>query len=108
MADKYLLPRELVALQWHLLPLRVHSTEAYRDRLEWTGRALAMRDPEDVHALALAATLDLPLWSNDRDLHGHGIETCPLPGCCGTSRGPSEVDPRLGLVRGRHAIRHAA
>jgi hypothetical protein len=36
------------------------------------------------------------------------MRPCPLPGCCGSSRGPSEVDPRLGLVRGRHAIRHAA
>jgi predicted nucleic acid-binding protein len=74
MAEKYLLPRELVELQWRLLPLHFHSADVYRDRIDWARRALAERDPEDAHALALAAVLRLPLWSNDRDLRGHGLE----------------------------------
>jgi predicted nucleic acid-binding protein len=75
MASKYSLPWELVALQWRLLPLKLHPTELYRDRMGWAHEALAERDPEDAHALALAATLGLPLWSNDRDLQGHGVRT---------------------------------
>lgn len=75
MAGKYGLAAELVDLQWNMLPLRLHAPRAYGDRLAWAGRALAQRDPEDAHALALAAVLGLPLWTNDRDLQGHGIVT---------------------------------
>jgi len=75
MAEKYRLPLQLVELQWPLLPLKFHSVEDYRARLEWAQRALAGRDPEDAHALALASVLRLPLWTNDRDLQGLGVET---------------------------------
>ncbi|MGH9362929.1 MAG: PIN domain-containing protein [Thermoanaerobaculia bacterium] len=74
MATKYRLPLELVEMQWKLLPIEVHEFEDYR---RWFGRAhaeLAARDPEDAHALALARSLGLPLWSNDRDLEGFGVE----------------------------------
>src|SRR5437867_1780549 len=47
MAAKYRLPTEVVQLQWKLLPLRVHPQKDY---------------------LALARSLELPIWSNDRDL----------------------------------------
>jgi predicted nucleic acid-binding protein len=77
MAEKYRLPRELVELQWRLLPLKFHSRESYRGRMDWAEEQLAGRDPEDAHALALAAVLRLPLWTNDRDLQGHGVETYP-------------------------------
>jgi predicted nucleic acid-binding protein len=77
MAEKYRLPRHLVELQWRLLPLRLHPAETYQDRIEWARRTLAGRDPEDAHALALAVVLGFPLWSNDRDLQGHGVKTYP-------------------------------
>ena len=35
------------------------------------------RDPDDAHVLALARSLDLPIWSNDRDLQGQDIECYP-------------------------------
>jgi predicted nucleic acid-binding protein len=75
MAEKYDLPRELVELQWRLLPLNLHPAEVYRARIAWARQALAERDPEDAHALALAAVLGLPLWTNDHDLEGHGVKT---------------------------------
>jgi predicted nucleic acid-binding protein len=75
MAEKYHLPTELVALQWRLLPLELHPDEIYQARIVWARKALAERDPEDVHALALAAVLGLPLWTNDHDLEGHGVKT---------------------------------
>lgn len=74
MAAKYRLPPELVEMQWKLLPIEVHEFEEYR---RWFGGArddLVARDPEDAHALALARCLGLPLWSNDRDLEGHGVD----------------------------------
>jgi predicted nucleic acid-binding protein len=77
MAEKYRLPRELAELQWRLLPLTVHASEIYQAQIDWAERALSGRDPEDAHALALAAVLELPLWSNDRDLQGHGIKVYP-------------------------------
>jgi len=75
MAEKYDLPLDLVELQWRLLPVKLHPTEIYRARIDWAHEALAERDPEDAHALALAAVLGLPLWTNDRDLEGHGVKT---------------------------------
>jgi len=41
-------------------------------RRECQRPALAKRDPDDAHPLALAMALELPLWSNDKDLDGQG------------------------------------
>ena len=43
-------------------------------QLEGAQTELTDRDPDDAHPLALARTLGLPLWTNDRDLDGHGVE----------------------------------
>ncbi len=75
MAEKYDLSLELVELQWRLLPLKLHPAETYRARMAWAHEELAERDPDDTHALALATVLGLPLWTNDRDLEGHGVKT---------------------------------
>ena len=77
MAQKYGLPLELVQLQWRLLPLRAHPASEYRRHLARARRDLADRDLDDAHPLALARALGLPLWSNDRDLDGHGVECFP-------------------------------
>lgn len=74
MAGKYKLPMELVEMQWKLLPLRIHPVDDYRRRLRKAITDLKDRDPEDAHALALARSLALPIWSNDRDLIGMGVE----------------------------------
>ena len=74
LAGKYDLPEHLVELQWRLLPTRIHSHAIYEDAMPRALRRLGQRDPDDAHALALALTLDLPLWSNDRDLQGHGLD----------------------------------
>jgi predicted nucleic acid-binding protein len=74
MARKYGLQVELVEMQWKLLPLRIHPLEAYRSRLQRAIADLKRRDPEDAHALALARSLTLPIWSNDRDLSGLDVE----------------------------------
>lgn len=68
LARKYRLPLTTVELQLELLPLRVHSEDLYKDSLPWAKAALGERDPDDAHPLALSRALDLPLWSNDRDL----------------------------------------
>jgi predicted nucleic acid-binding protein len=77
MAGKYELPGELVELQWKLLPLRIHPVDDYHSELPQALTDLKDRDPEDAHALALARTLTLPLWSNDHDLRGLDVECYP-------------------------------
>ncbi|MBI3001893.1 MAG: PIN domain nuclease [Deltaproteobacteria bacterium] len=74
MASKYELPVELVEMQWKLLPLRIHRVDDYRRRLRKAITDLKDRDPQDAHALALARSLALPIWSNDRDLSGMDVE----------------------------------
>ena len=74
MARKYELPVELVEMQWKLLPLRMHPVDEYHSRLPQALADLKDRDPEDAHVLALARSLTLPLWSNDRDLRGLDVE----------------------------------
>jgi predicted nucleic acid-binding protein len=74
MAAKHGLPAELVEMQWKLLPVAVHAFDEYRGHFDQALADLANRDPEDAHALALARRLRVPLWSNDRDLHGLGVE----------------------------------
>ena len=68
MAQKYAMASELIDMQWRLLAIHRHPAHAYRRAYPRAVADLAQRDPEDAHALALARTLHLPLWSNDRDL----------------------------------------
>jgi len=74
MAAKYDLPLELVLLQWKLLPIRLHPEPDYASHLPRAALHLADSDPDDAHPLALARALSLPLWSNDKDLAGHGVK----------------------------------
>ncbi len=73
MAAKYALPVELLDLQWRLLPLRPHPETDYAAHLPQARAEIATRDPDDAHPLALARARGLPLWTNDRDLEGHGV-----------------------------------
>lgn len=74
LCEKFSLPQDVVELQWRLLPVARHSEAEYAGHLGWARRQLEDRDPDDAHPLALAKALQLPLWSNDSDLQGHGIE----------------------------------
>ncbi len=55
-----------------LLPLRRYPPRAYRGSVVAARKRIADRDPDDVDVLALALSLDLPVWSNDRDFEGVG------------------------------------
>lgn len=73
LARKYGLAQARVELQLELLALRVHPEEVYKSSLPWARATLGDRDPDDAHPLALSRTLELPLWSNDRDLQIPGV-----------------------------------
>src|SRR5262245_55471077 len=66
MAQKYGLPVELVSLQWKLLPVRLRREED-KAHLPTALAELKNRNPEDAHVLALAKSVRLSIWSNDRD-----------------------------------------
>jgi predicted nucleic acid-binding protein len=73
LASKYGLPEDLVQLEWRLLPVILYPQREYAERLPFAEECLRERDPEDAQALALAWTLRLPLWSNDRDFKGQDV-----------------------------------
>ncbi|MDY0061143.1 MAG: PIN domain-containing protein [Myxococcota bacterium] len=94
MASEYGIPLDLAELQLQLLPLRLHPETDYADRLEAARDDLADRDPDDAHPLALSRSLGLPLWTNDRDLDGHGVE------CFSTARLLKVLEPSRGPQAG--------
>lgn len=77
LTEKYELSELLIQMRWRLLPVGVHSLDIYAEHFPWARQCLGDRDPDDAHPLALARTLDIPLWSNDRDLQGHGVTCYP-------------------------------
>jgi predicted nucleic acid-binding protein len=52
-----------------------YGQRKYQKRLPLARRLIEARDPDDVPLLALALTLKLPIWTNDRDFEVAGIET---------------------------------
>ena len=55
------------------LPVTIVEKSSYTPVLR-RARKLISRDPDDVDILALALHLRLPIWSNDNDFEGLGIE----------------------------------
>ena len=74
LVSMYGLAWELVQIQWLALRVRIHTEGEYASLLARARKDLANRDPDDAHPLALARLLKLPLWTNDRDLTGHGVD----------------------------------
>jgi predicted nucleic acid-binding protein len=68
LSSRYNLPEHLVGMLWRLLPVTLHDEASYAEQLPAARHALAERDTDDAHPLALARKLELPLWSNDRHL----------------------------------------
>jgi predicted nucleic acid-binding protein len=57
-----------------LLPLTSYAGRSYRKTMAAARTRIEARDPKDVEVLALALSLGYPLWSNDRDFEGTGIQ----------------------------------
>lgn len=62
----------LAALQ--VMPIQWKPAAAYEDQREEAEKRIAERDPDDWPTVALALTLDLPVWSQDKDLTVAGLE----------------------------------
>ena len=55
--------------------LQVVDAALYADAMDEALGRLGGRDADDAHVLALALTLDCPIWTEDRDFFGTGVAT---------------------------------
>lgn len=56
------------------MPIEWKPTSAYKDQRQEAKKRIADRNPDDWPTVALALELDLPVWSQDKDLTIAGIE----------------------------------
>jgi predicted nucleic acid-binding protein len=62
----------LAALQ--VMPIQWRAAADYEGRRVEAERRMAARDPDDWPTVALALTLGLPVWSQDKDLTVAGVD----------------------------------
>ena len=80
LARKKRLPADLLLLTLAAIPLTIVDQSRYSSRLTRARKLIGRRDPDDVEILALALQLRLPLWSNDKDFEGTGIQLLTTEG----------------------------
>ena len=56
-----------------VIPIEWIAQTAYEEHREEAERRIALRDPDDWPTVALALTLELPVWSQDKDLADAGL-----------------------------------
>ena len=56
-----------------LIPIEWKPVNAYEPHREEAQRRMVGRDPEDWPTVALALTLSLPIWSQDKDMSAAGV-----------------------------------
>lgn len=74
LADKAGISLEVALGALRLLPITAHRRSLYGDRVAQARDLIESRDPDDVDLLALALKLKSPIWTNDRDFQGLGVE----------------------------------
>lgn len=74
LAKKKRLELDTLLLACAALPVIVVERSEYQDKVPTANRRIGERDPDDVDVLALALTLNLPVWSNDNDFEDSGVE----------------------------------
>ena len=67
-AERYGFDVDVLHEAVELLPVERYSESDYLTHVAEATKYLGRRDPDDVHLAALALKLDVPIWSNDRDL----------------------------------------
>jgi len=74
LADKAEVPLEVALGALHLLPITIYRRTFYRAEAAQARDLIWSRDPNDVDLLALALKVRSPIWTNDRDFQGLGVE----------------------------------
>lgn len=57
-----------------VMPIDWKPAADYNELRDEAERRIAARDPDDWPTVALALTLDLPVWSQDKDLTSAGVD----------------------------------
>jgi len=65
---------DLVLLAVASLPVQIVERRAYEHRIADAAKLISRRDPDDVPLLALALSLDVPVWSNVKHFADAGVE----------------------------------
>lgn len=73
LARKRRLRLDTLLLTLAALPITVVDRIEYESHLSEADR-IGARDPDDVHVLALALHLKLPVWTNDDDFEDSGVQ----------------------------------
>lgn len=71
-AKRHLDPRLLLAAL-HVMPISWQPAAAYQAFREEAHRRIANRDPDDWPTVAVALSLAVPIWSQDKDLEVSGL-----------------------------------
>lgn len=66
-SEKSGVKEDSISLALSLLPLKIYSEIQYRDKIKEAKKLIEHRDKEDIPILALTLTLNVPLWSMDKD-----------------------------------------
>jgi predicted nucleic acid-binding protein len=74
LATKKRLSLDVVLLAVASLPVRLVERATYEKRIPEAKRRIGRRDPDDVEILALALHAGVPIWSNDNDFEGIGVD----------------------------------
>ncbi len=74
LAVKKRLSLDIVLMAVATLPVKVVQREVYEKSIPEARRRIGRRDPDDVELLALALHTRAPVWSNDNDFEGVGVD----------------------------------
>jgi predicted nucleic acid-binding protein len=74
LANKRRLDAALLFAALQVMPVEWKPAADYDDRREAAENRIAARDPDDWPTVALAPTLDLPVWSQDNDRSIAGLD----------------------------------
>ncbi len=74
LARKKQIPVATVMLAVTTLPITLIEPQEYSGSMARAKRLIEKRDADDVELLALAIHLKIPVWSNDNDFQGTGVE----------------------------------
>jgi predicted nucleic acid-binding protein len=74
LGENYGIAPEILQAQYRLLPIGTVPENQYKKFIPKAIRRIGKRDPDDVHLLALALSLRIPIWTNDRDFETTGVD----------------------------------
>jgi len=74
LARKRRLSLDVLLLALAAMPVTVADRAVYASAIQEARKLIGGRDPDDVEILALTLYAKLPLWSNDNDFEGTGVE----------------------------------